>query len=56
VTALDAHGRKTGFGEEPDPHGGTVSGNYLDSERSGLWRHRFGDGECDPSATTMAAS
>lgn len=44
MSGLDAEGRRTGFWEEPDPHGGGISGDYVDGKRSGLWRHRFGDG------------
>lgn len=40
----DGAGRKTGFWEEPDPHGGMISGDYLAGRREGLWRHRFADG------------
>jgi antitoxin component YwqK of YwqJK toxin-antitoxin module len=45
VNQFDEEGRKTGRWEEADPHGGTVSGHYLAGERTGLWQHRFADGE-----------
>jgi antitoxin component YwqK of YwqJK toxin-antitoxin module len=41
---LDAQGRKTGRWEEPDPHGGTMTGDYVDGERHGHWKHRASDG------------
>jgi len=42
--SVDGQGRKSGFWEEDDPHGGIISGNYLDGEREGLWKHHFRDG------------
>jgi antitoxin component YwqK of YwqJK toxin-antitoxin module len=41
---LDDEGRKTGSWEEPDPHGGIISGDYVAGERHGMWRHHFTDG------------
>ena len=41
---LDAEGRKCGFWEEEDPHGGIISGEYAAGEREGLWTHHFADG------------
>jgi antitoxin component YwqK of YwqJK toxin-antitoxin module len=41
---LDDAGLRTGFWEEPDPHGGVISGVYVDGERSGLWKHHFANG------------
>lgn len=41
---LDDEGRKTGFWEESDPHGGIISGEYVAGERHGMWRHHFRDG------------
>jgi TfoX/Sxy family transcriptional regulator of competence genes len=42
--SLDAAGRKSGRWSERDPHGGTMTGEYLDGERVGQWRHFAGDG------------
>ena len=44
MNEFDAAGLKTGRWEEPDPHGGTIAGEYLDGQRTGLWRHLFRDG------------
>ncbi len=41
---VDDQGRKTGLWSEADSHGGTISGEYVDGERHGVWRHRFTDG------------
>lgn len=40
----DAAGRKTGAWQEPDPHGGTMSGEYGEGQRQGRWVHTFADG------------
>lgn len=43
-SALNGHddqGRKTGLWSETDPHGGTITGEYVDGERHGLWWHYF---------------
>lgn len=42
--ALDAQGRKDGPWSEADPHGGTMSGEYVHGDRVGHWQHRAGDG------------
>jgi antitoxin component YwqK of YwqJK toxin-antitoxin module len=42
--ALDEHGRKSGLWVEADPHGGAMTGEYVDGERQGVWRHSFVDG------------
>jgi len=44
TNSFDAEGRKSGRWSEPDPHGGTMTGEYLDGDRVGLWRHFAGDG------------
>ncbi|MEQ1737471.1 MAG: hypothetical protein ABL886_13835 [Rhodoglobus sp.] len=51
---LDSGGRKTGFWEEPDPHGGVVSGGYVDGERDGPWTHLFADGRVRSEFTYVA--
>lgn len=40
----DDEGRKTGPWSEADPHGGTITGEYVDGERHGVWRHYFASG------------
>ena len=40
----DDEGRRTGLWSEADPHGGTITGEYVDGERHGVWRHYFADG------------
>ena len=42
--SFDAEGRKSGRWSEPDPHGGTMTGEYLDGDRVGHWCHFAGDG------------
>lgn len=42
--SFDAAGRKSGPWSEPDSHGGTMTGAYVDGDRVGLWRHFAGDG------------
>ncbi len=44
MNELDAAGHRTGPWEEPDPHGGVISGSYVDGERDGPWKHHFADG------------
>ncbi|MEP6478369.1 MAG: hypothetical protein ABJB03_03175 [Rhodoglobus sp.] len=44
MNALDAAGLKTGPWQEPDPHGGTVAGNYVAGQKHGAWVHHFADG------------
>ncbi|MBK8461858.1 toxin-antitoxin system YwqK family antitoxin [Propionicicella superfundia] len=40
----DDQGRKTGLWSEADPHGGTITGEYVEDERHGVWRHYFANG------------
>jgi antitoxin component YwqK of YwqJK toxin-antitoxin module len=40
----DDEGRKTGRWSETDPHGGIVTGEYVEGERQGIWRHYFANG------------
>ena len=42
--AHDDEGRKTGWWSESDPHGGRITGEYVEGERHGLWRHYFTNG------------
>ena len=42
--SFDAAGRKSGRWSEPDPHGGIMTGEYLDGHRVGQWCHFAGDG------------
>ena len=44
MNQTDAAGNRTGPWEEPDPHGGTVAGEYVQGLREGRWVHRFADG------------
>ena len=44
MNQFDAEGRKSGPWEEDDPHGGVISGDYVDGVREGLWVHHFRDG------------
>lgn len=44
LNAVDTEGRKTGPWSETDAHGGTMSGEYRDGARVGIWRHRAGNG------------
>lgn len=44
MNELDAAGLKAGPWEEPDPHGGSIAGEYKDGQRTGLWRHYFRGG------------
>lgn len=44
LNAVDADGRKTGPWSETDVHGGTMSGEYRDGAREGLWRHHARNG------------
>lgn len=44
MNQLDKHGLKAGRWEEPDPHGGIVTGSYIADERQGKWVHKFADG------------
>jgi len=44
VNEFDGDGRKTGTWEEDDPHGGMISGTYVEGQREGLWVHHFTDG------------
>lgn len=41
---VDDRGRKVGRWTEVDSHGGTITGEYVDGERCGVWRHYFVDG------------
>lgn len=41
---IDAAGRKSGRWSELDPHGGAMTGKYLDGDRVGHWCHVAGDG------------
>lgn len=40
----DDHGRKQGDWTDPDPHGGSMIGTYVDGLRQGVWRHVAADG------------
>jgi antitoxin component YwqK of YwqJK toxin-antitoxin module len=40
----DAAGRKTGLWTDADPHGGVMTGEYVDGRRQGTWRHFGADG------------
>ncbi|GAA0994781.1 toxin-antitoxin system YwqK family antitoxin [Subtercola frigoramans] len=44
LNRVDGEGRKTGVWSERDSHGGVTSGEYVDGERQGTWRHHFVDG------------
>ncbi|MDJ0348366.1 hypothetical protein [Cryobacterium sp. PH29-G1] len=44
MNLLDEQGLKTGQWEEPDPHGGVVTGSYVAGERHGPWLHHVADG------------
>ena len=44
MNETDAAGNRTGPWQEPDPHGGTIAGEYVAGQREGRWVHRFADG------------
>jgi antitoxin component YwqK of YwqJK toxin-antitoxin module len=48
---LDDQGRKTGLWAEPDSHGGVITGEYVEGERQGEWRHYFIDGSLRSAGT-----
>ena len=48
----DQQGRKAGHWSEADSHGGITSGEYVDGERHGLWRHQFVDGSLRSEGST----
>ena len=41
---LDDKGRKTGIWTEADSHAGVMTGEYVEGDRHGVWRHFFVDG------------
>ena len=56
MNETDAAGRRTGAWEEPDPHGGTMHGEYVDGQRHGRWEHRFVDGRVRSEMTYEAGA
>ena len=41
---VDRLGQKIGQWTEADSHGGVMTGEYVEGERQGVWRHYFVDG------------
>lgn len=56
MNETDAAGNRTGVWEEPDPHGGTMHGEYVDGQRHGRWEHRFVDGRVRSEMTYEAGA
>ena len=47
----DEQGRNIGMWTEADSHGGVMTGEYVEGQRHGVWRHYFVDGSVRSEGT-----